>query len=202
MSQHQPMPRESECTELWQWKIRAQELEKRWSDCSRACARMQGERDAALAHVRAEPEGDVVVTKTQDGRIVAVTRQDEEGRILSVIAEADPAHVKAEQGEPVVRVIRNSAGQISLQTMDGGPFNMSMFVGCTLYTHPQPVSGAADPVGLPAGEPTGPVSAAPTLKNADIVALGRDAFGIDPALDGNLMRFARDIEAAIRAKAK
>ena len=32
--------------------------------------------------------GEVVVTKTEDGQIVAVTRQDEEGRILSVIAES------------------------------------------------------------------------------------------------------------------
>lgn len=39
-----------------------------------------------------EPEGDIVVTRSEDGQIVAVTRQDEEGRILSVIAEsAQPA---------------------------------------------------------------------------------------------------------------
>ena len=34
--------------------------------------------------------GEVVVTKTATGQIVAVTRQDEEGRILSVIAESAP----------------------------------------------------------------------------------------------------------------
>jgi hypothetical protein len=34
--------------------------------------------------------GEVVVTKTEAGQIVAVTRQDEEGRILSVIAESAP----------------------------------------------------------------------------------------------------------------
>jgi hypothetical protein len=50
---------------------------------------------AALA-ARGEPEGDIVVTKTPDGQIVAVTRQDDEGRILSVIAES------AVRGEPVV----------------------------------------------------------------------------------------------------
>lgn len=42
-------------------------------------------------------KGEVVVTKTQDGEIIAVTRQDEEGRILSVIAEAD----RQRRGEPV-----------------------------------------------------------------------------------------------------
>lgn len=40
--------------------------------------------------VEMPPEGDVVVTKTADGQIVAVTRQDEEGHILSVIAESAP----------------------------------------------------------------------------------------------------------------
>jgi len=35
--------------------------------------------------------GEVVVTFTQDGQIQAVTRQDEEGRILSVIAESKVA---------------------------------------------------------------------------------------------------------------
>lgn len=35
-------------------------------------------------------EGNVVVTKDENGHIVAVTRQDEEGKILSVIAESTP----------------------------------------------------------------------------------------------------------------
>ena len=46
---------------------------------------------AALAAQPAEPVGDVVVTRNDAGEIVAVTRQDDEGRILSVIAEAQPA---------------------------------------------------------------------------------------------------------------
>lgn len=33
-------------------------------------------------------EGDVVVTKNPDGQIVAVTRQDDEGRILKIIAQS------------------------------------------------------------------------------------------------------------------
>lgn len=41
----------------------------------------------ASAPVASEPPGEVVVTYDGD-RIVAVTRQDDEGRILSVIAEA------------------------------------------------------------------------------------------------------------------
>lgn len=40
------------------------------------------------ALLASQPQGEVVVTKHPDGRIVAVTRQDEEGRILKVIAEA------------------------------------------------------------------------------------------------------------------
>lgn len=38
----------------------------------------------------AEPPGKVVVTKDLQGHIVCVTRQDEEGRILSVISESTP----------------------------------------------------------------------------------------------------------------
>ncbi len=35
----------------------------------------------------AQPSGEVVVTKNESGAIVSVTRQDKEGRVLSVIAE-------------------------------------------------------------------------------------------------------------------
>lgn len=42
-----------------------------------------------------QPIGEVVVTKTRDGQIVAVTRQDDEGRILSVIATSDPEEQQA-----------------------------------------------------------------------------------------------------------
>lgn len=34
-------------------------------------------------------EGDVVVTKNTDGVIVAVTRQDEEGRVLKIISQSE-----------------------------------------------------------------------------------------------------------------
>jgi hypothetical protein len=50
---------------------------------------------------RSEPAGDVVVTKAPDGQIVAVTRQDEEGRILSVIAESS-SREREHDAEPVV----------------------------------------------------------------------------------------------------
>ena len=39
--------------------------------------------------------GEVVATKNEVGQIVAVTRQDEEGRILSVIAESSPQPTQA-----------------------------------------------------------------------------------------------------------
>ena len=42
--------------------------------------------------------GEVVVTKTEAGQIVAVTRQDEEGRILSVIAESTPQPTQPQAG--------------------------------------------------------------------------------------------------------
>lgn len=42
-----------------------------------------------------QPIGELVVTKTKDGQIVSVTRQDYEGRILSVIATSDPEEQQA-----------------------------------------------------------------------------------------------------------
>lgn len=41
-----------------------------------------------LEALKKQQAGEVVVTRTQSGAIVAVTRQDAEGRVLSVIAEA------------------------------------------------------------------------------------------------------------------
>ena len=41
-----------------------------------------------------QPEGDVVATTTEEGYIVCVTRQDEEGRVLSIIAEGKPPKEK------------------------------------------------------------------------------------------------------------
>ena len=38
-----------------------------------------------------QPSGEVVVTKNESGAIVSVTRQDKEGRVLSVIAESQPS---------------------------------------------------------------------------------------------------------------
>lgn len=45
------------------------------------------------------PEGHVVVTRNEAGQAVAVIRQDDEGRILSVIAEFEP--VKGDMGNPI-----------------------------------------------------------------------------------------------------
>ncbi|NPW74983.1 hypothetical protein HPR91_32860, partial [Pseudomonas aeruginosa] len=47
----------------------------------------------------AQPSGEVVVTKNESGTIVSVTRQDKEGRVLSVIAESQPSPAQAEQAE-------------------------------------------------------------------------------------------------------
>lgn len=50
---------------------------------------LQRSHDALQAKITAaHAQGEIVVTKTPDGQIVAVTRQDEEGQILKVIAES------------------------------------------------------------------------------------------------------------------
>ncbi|PZQ69583.1 MAG: hypothetical protein DI563_19380 [Variovorax paradoxus] len=51
--------------------------------------------DRALSTHHAAPAGEVVVTKNSTGQIVAVTRQDEEGRVLSVIAQSEVATAPA-----------------------------------------------------------------------------------------------------------
>ncbi|HGM7971574.1 TPA: hypothetical protein ACKP9O_001633 [Pseudomonas aeruginosa] len=55
-------------------------------------------RNAARAAL-AQPSGEVVVTKNESGAIVSVTRQDKEGRVLSVIAESATLTAQAEQAE-------------------------------------------------------------------------------------------------------
>ncbi|MDV2243522.1 hypothetical protein RY185_17010 [Pseudomonas aeruginosa] len=55
-------------------------------------------RNAARAAL-AQPSGEVVVTKNESGAIVSVTRQDKEGRLLSVIAESQPSPAQAEKAE-------------------------------------------------------------------------------------------------------
>lgn len=49
-----------------------------------------------------------------------------------------PDAAQAEKQEPVAFVHRNEAGQISMKASDGSSFDMSKFVGSSLYTRPQP----------------------------------------------------------------
>ncbi|HHG5272918.1 TPA: hypothetical protein ACPWNF_001645 [Pseudomonas aeruginosa] len=61
----------------------------------------------------AQPSGEVVVTKNESGAIVSVTRQDKEGRVLSVIAESATLTAQAEQAEAerpevVARVVHSN----------------------------------------------------------------------------------------------
>ncbi len=53
----------------------------------------------ALSLALTPPEGHVVVTRNEAGKAVAVTRQDDEGRILSVIAEFEAPEV--DMGNPM-----------------------------------------------------------------------------------------------------
>lgn len=49
------------------------------------------------AVVQHQPAGEIVVTTNQDGHIVAVTRQDENGVILSVLAISEPIYKPEEK---------------------------------------------------------------------------------------------------------
>lgn len=67
----------------------------------RTAMRKMADRLSALAAQPATvPEGEVVVTRAEDGEILMVSRQDEEGRILSVIATTTHASGKASPAMP------------------------------------------------------------------------------------------------------
>ncbi|MDH0070061.1 hypothetical protein [Pseudomonas aeruginosa] len=80
---------------------------------------------ADLRAALAQPSGEVVVTKNESGAIVSVTRQDKEGRVLSVIAESATLTAQAEQAEAerpevaeVAFVLRN-IGAMDAEDIDG-----------------------------------------------------------------------------------
>ncbi|HBO2437780.1 TPA: hypothetical protein L4H37_006724 [Pseudomonas aeruginosa] len=72
--------------------------------CKRDAAMEAWQARAALA----QPSGEVVVTKNESGAIVSVTRQDKEGRVLSVIAESATLTAQAEKAEVVARVVHSN----------------------------------------------------------------------------------------------
>ncbi|WP_286075636.1 hypothetical protein [Stenotrophomonas sp. 59] len=99
--------------------------------------------DTADGHVRAAltpPEGHVVVTRNEAGQAVAVTRQDDEGRILSVIAEFEAP--EGDMGNPIsvpdgfVLVPRyatqemRSAGNMEMDRVRADP---TMTIACVAY---------------------------------------------------------------------
>ena len=100
---------------------------------------------------------------TIEAAIIALTVANEQGKITDTIwftefetlfdflgSEADALRaalaendvqqeikaVLAPEQEPVVVIKRNEVGQITMQTPDGNPFDMSKYIGAKLYTAP------------------------------------------------------------------
>lgn len=95
--------------------------------------------DAQVALVMAleQPQvGEVAVTTNQQGHCVAVTRQDDEGKILSVIWEAKQPQ---QEQEPVAYFYTRSGRVVSTEATDA---LMQQMIGesgrVALYAHPQP----------------------------------------------------------------
>jgi hypothetical protein len=68
------------------------------------------------------------------GKLLAQTEQDHIPDARKMVTEQ----------EPVAKVVCNSAGQISMQTLDGNSFDISKYVGSMFYTTPpqqEPVVG-------------------------------------------------------------
>ncbi|EOX9020342.1 TPA: hypothetical protein ND688_003195 [Pseudomonas aeruginosa] len=84
----------------------------------------------------AQPSGEVVVTKNESGAIVSVTRQDKDGRVLSVIAESATLTAQAEQAEaerPEVVAVMESNGAGGKRLAQRFPI-VNVFVGDELMT--------------------------------------------------------------------
>ena len=77
---------------------------------------------------------EVVVTTNQQGQCVAVTRQDDEGQILSVIWQAKQQQVEQEP----VAWIENLGGGISYSAHHEAARKLPEGVRFDLYTHSQP----------------------------------------------------------------
>ena len=93
---------------------------------------------AALAYVMEEAEGwhdDCRGYPIEDPRMDAARALLSTGQ-----GEAPPPPPP----EPVAKIVRNTAGQISLQTPEGGPFFINQFVGKSLYVEP-PVAAEREP---------------------------------------------------------
>lgn len=101
-----------------------------WSTTSHASGAWWGWQ-AALANRTATTEpGEVVVTKDSSGAIVAVTRQDADGKILSVIAESthpdtvprselDAAQARIDEREACAKECDEFAAQFAIQAKEG-----------------------------------------------------------------------------------
>lgn len=59
-------------------------------------------------------------------------------QLIEDAAKAQADRQEPVKDEPVAFVHRNEAGQISMKAPDGGGFDISKFVGSSLYTRPQP----------------------------------------------------------------
>lgn len=97
---------------------------------------------------RGEPVGEVVVTKDDHGRIVAVTRQDREGMIMKVIAISEgPQPAEPVRGEPVGYIMPTALRQLKA---GGNAIVGGASQGCDIpiFTAPQP----AEPVLVISGD--------------------------------------------------
>jgi hypothetical protein len=99
----------------------ADKLDSRaWED--RQHRELRGKAAATLRAIAAQ--GEVVVTRGPCDRILAVTRQDEDGRILSVIATSppmagEPAALLASQRREIERAIKSAEHPKGMSTHDG-----------------------------------------------------------------------------------
>lgn len=102
-------------------------------------------------------------------------------RFLEMFAKVQPAHeLPAPEQKPVAVIKRNEAGQITMQTPDGNPFDMFKYIGAKLFTPP-------------------PQREWQRLTDEDIDVVTIKCFGVNADLDFH-RHHARAIEAKLKEK--
>ena len=70
---------------------------------------------------------------------------------IDIDRAADYLRAQAD-AEPVAKITRAGSGSIAMFAPDGGPFDMSKYIGAALFTQPAPATAQAEPKREPLSE--------------------------------------------------
>ena len=70
---------------------------------------------------------------------------------IDIDRAADYLRAQAD-AEPVAKITKSGSGSIAMFAPDGGPFDMSKYIGAALFTQPAPATAQAEPKREPLSE--------------------------------------------------